>query len=159
MTSDHFSVRTTLGMLSDDELELHPAWEATGEVEEGDKVLVPARMTGDGRVDPTVGEVWCRSVCTFANGDVHQACAMYRGDRAEGPLAWTISKNGNELPLLVPPAPPAVLELDGPVPFAKAFNLSLNDIFPLEIKATVKFVTLPADRSVEIGVEGILRRA
>src|SRR5437763_13600232 len=123
--------RTTLGQLSDEELSLHVAWEATGEVEDGDKVLIPATTDHVGRVASTVGEVWCRSVCCFLNGEQHPACAMYRGDGPEGPLAWSVTNNdGEEVRLIVPPAPPVVLEIDGPIAFARNFGHKVEEIFP-----------------------------
>lgn len=148
---------TTLGTLTDEDFEFAPAWEATGEIEEGDKVLVPAELTSDGAVSERVGEVWCRSTCRFANGEHHRATAMFRGDGPEGPVAWTITNDGQELPLLVPPAPLAVLKLDGPEPFSKAFGLALSDVFPLVIACDVRFATAPHERSVFVSAEGVLR--
>lgn len=150
-------VRTTLGKLSDEELAMHPAWEATGEVDEDDQVLVPSLLTTDGRIASSVGEVWCRSWCRFANGEVHRACAMYRGDGDLGPLGWTISSGNAEVPLIVPPAPPPILEMEGPAVFARAFNRSVEEVFPLEITSDVEFEMVPHRRSVIVGTEGVLR--
>lgn len=149
-------VRTTLGKLSDKELEAHPAWEATGELDDGDQVLVPALLTADGRVASSMGEVWCRSICRFADGEIHSACAMYRGDSELGPLGWTVSSGVGEIPLIVPPAPPPVLVMEGPVVFAQAFMKSIEEVFPLEITSAVEFEMAPCRRSVIIGSEGVL---
>lgn len=149
-------VRTTLGKLSDEALALHPAWEATGEIDEGDQVLVPALLTADGRVASSVGEVWCRSSCRFADGEVHRACAMYRGDGHLGPLGWTVSSGDAEVPLIVPPAPPSVLAMEGPTVFSQAFNKKVDEVFPLEITSDVEFEKAPHCRSVIIGTEGVL---
>jgi hypothetical protein len=150
-------MRTTLGILSDDDLAVHPAWEATGDIEDGDKVLVPAAMV-DGAVSAATGEVWCRSECVFANGDRHPATAMYRGDGPEGPLAWTVSCEGEEMPLIVPPAPDFVLQLDGPSAFAQRFSLPTEAVFPLEIRSAVRFESPPAIRSVFLAEDGVLQR-
>lgn len=146
----------TLGTLSDGDLRDCPAWKSSGQLIDSDKVLVPADLTIEGTIATTVGEVWCRSTCTFRNGATHPATAMYRGDRAEGPLAWTISFSGREIPLVVPPAPAFVIEYDGPAAFARVFGLRLIDIFPLVIKSDVRFAMPPSERSVHIGPHGIL---
>jgi hypothetical protein len=62
------------------------------------------------------------------------------------------------VPLIVPPAPPQVLELDGPAVFARAFGKCIEAVFPLEIKLTVEFEMEPRRRSVIIGSEGVLRK-
>lgn len=148
----------TLGTLSDEDLTVHPAWEATGDTEDGDKELVPAPMVDRETVSATAREVWCLSECIFANGDTHPATAMYRGDGPEGPLAWTVSHDGEEIPLVVPPAPDFVLQLDGPAAFAQKFNLPTEAVFPLEIRSIVRFQSHPAERSVHLNQDGILQR-
>lgn len=138
----------TLGTLTREDLAEVPAWEATGEVVDGDIVLVPLVLGPSDGVPAGVGEVWCRSRCRFANGEEHPACAMYRGDSEEGPLAWTVWNGARDVPLLLPPAPPQVLALDGPEPFARAFQLSLGAVFPLTIEADCDFEQPPHRRRV-----------
>jgi len=138
----------TLGSLTHEDLARSPAWEATGEVVDGDGVLVPVLLDPSGRVPTGVGEVWCRSRCRFANGGEHPACAMYRGDSEEGPLAWTVWNGDRDVPLLLPPAPPHVLALDGPEAFARAFHLSLDAVFPLTIESDCDFEEPPRRRRV-----------
>ena len=147
---------TTLGRLTYEDLRGCPAWEATGETIDDDRMLVPARLTPGGLVSREAGEVWCRSQCLFANGAIHLACTMSRGDAGDGPLAWTVWNGNRDVRLLVPPAPAFVLAKEGPGPFARAFSLTLADVFPLVIRVDPRFDHPPRERLVHINKRGLI---
>lgn len=144
----------TLGCLTYADLEQHPCWEATGEVVDGDELLRPVQLTRDRRVPRAFGEVWCLSRCTFANGDSHRAFALYRGDIDEGPLAISVWNGAEDVRLVPPPAPSDVLELEGPIPFAAAFDRNVREVFPLVFEAVCEFETMPSTRTLRISPEG-----
>ena len=143
-----------LGQMTYGDLSRIPAWEATGEVEDGDRVLIPAK-TVNGLIDASVGEVWSLATCRFSNGEEHKACVMCRGDNADGPLGWTVWNGSRDVPLIVPPAPLPVLKLDGPESFARAFGKRLDQVFPLKIEAESRFVTPPSRRAVCVDSMGV----
>src|SRR4051812_13743118 len=94
--------KITLGHLTDDDLHRCPAWRETGRLIQGDEVLEPVQLTSDGCIPPSAGEVWCRCVCRFSNGQEHVACAVCSADSGEGPHAWSISHSSGAVRLILP---------------------------------------------------------
>jgi hypothetical protein len=146
----------TLGQITDDDFRQHPAWAVVGGYEAEDLELSPVEFDSNGRIPSSVGEVWCLCTAVFANGSEYLASAMCRGDSSEGPLLWEVSNGKRAVPLLLPPAPPFVLDREGPTVFAAQFGLSVNDVFPLTLKVVPCFATKPEKRSVKLGTSGII---
>ena len=145
---------TTLGRLTLADLSAHPAWEGTRRYEATDEVLEALTLSIDGAVPREVGEVWCLSQCTLANGAVFPACALYRGDKSDGPDLWSIWFGGRWHSFNVPPAPDAVLQRRGPPHFASELGLPLEQVFPLTICAAVQFETAPSEREARVLLAG-----
>lgn len=142
--------RTTLGSLSLDDLRRSPAWEATRRYEGTDEILEALTLNLDGSGPAEVGEVWCLSRCTLANGSVLPACALYRGDKPDGPDLWTVWVRDRWLRLRLPPAPERALERNGPEAFARALGLDMEAVFPLVVSSEVPFLTAPTWRSAKV---------
>lgn len=145
-----------LSQLTDDDLKQHPAWVVVGGYEAEDLELSPVEFDSNGRIPSNVGEVWCLCTATFANGNQYMASAMCRGDCTEGPLLWEVSNGKQTVPLLLPPAPPFVLDQEGPEAFSTQFDLSVDDVFPLIIEVAPRFAIEPEKRSVKLGTSGII---
>lgn len=149
----------TLGTLTYRDLDEHVAWEATGDIADGDELLLPATLTTEGLVPASVGEVWCRSRCRFSNGSTHRACALYKGDSEDGPLVWSVFNGSVDVRLILPPAPDDILAIDGPERFAASFGLTLAEVFPVEISAECTFETPPTRRSIVVYSSGRIVRS
>ena len=133
----------TLGQLTEDDLVRHVAWVVVGGYEAEYLELSPVQLDSTGRIPGNTGEVWCLCTAVFANETEHVACAMCRGDSADGPLLWSVSNGKESVPLLLPPAPDFVLAREGPEAFAEKFGMRLEDVFPLTIRAVPRFVVEP----------------
>ncbi len=139
---------TTLSQLTNEDLRRYSAWEATGDyAEDVDAKLTPVKFDDDGRVPVELEEVWCMCIATFSDGSEHMASSMCRGDSSDGPLLCTVWNGSDNVELLVPPAPPHVLEKHGPDYFSAKFNMKKGAIFPLTIKVVPRFTTKPEIRS------------
>lgn len=141
----------TLDELSNDLLAAHPVWCGTGiESDDGLQYYTPLRLTPDGLVPSSVGEVFCLSNCRFSDGTNHLACSMCRGDSPEGPLLWTVWDGEKDSRLILPPAPDFVLAQEGPEAFAAAFGLPLAAVFPAIFEVVPEFATAPRRRRVKL---------
>lgn len=145
--------QVTLGTLTFEDLGRFPVWEPTGEIEDGDQVLLPVALDLAGRVPSTRGEVWCLCVCRFSNGTEAPACAVCQANSGEGPLGWSVWNGERDVRLILPPAPPFVLAEEGPEAFCRAFGLDISAAFPLEIAALCPFEMPPHRRSVVLAVD------
>lgn len=133
----------------------HLVWRWVGEYDNrGNEVLEPVTLIEGDTVPPTIGEAWCFCTCHFANSEAHPACVMCRGDSGEDPIHCSVWSGDRFLPLILPPAPPHVIEKVGPQTFRKAFGLPLDRIFPIEVVVVPSFAVLPARRSVRFDVSG-----
>ena len=147
---------TTLSRLTYDDFARSPAWRAVGDyANDEDKTLEPVTLGSAGVIPEHVEEVWCLCVATFADGSEHQACAMCRGDSADGPLVWSVWNGEKDVPVILPPAPPDVLKLDGPDAFAAGFGLSLEEVFPVRLKVVPTFASEPSMRRVVLDSSGV----
>ena len=145
------NVRVPLSSLTYSALAAHPAWEGTGHyTESGDELVRPVAFSEDGRVPDHYGRVWCLCVCRLADGSEHPACAWCSGNAPEGPMAWSIWTGSQDVRLILPPAPSAVLEREGPLAFCRAFGRTPNNVFPLDIMAVPRFAMSPHLRSVHV---------
>jgi hypothetical protein len=147
---------TTLGSLSDEDLAFCPAWQVIEATDDGDQVLVPAPLIASGEVSRSVEEVWCRSVCRLPGGVELPACTLSIANSGEGPIAWSITHNGQEVRLILPPAPEFVLREEGPAAFAKRLQLALSQTFPLILEVSVRFEESPHNRSIRIDADGTI---
>ena len=150
--------RTSLATLRHADLDRYAAWAVTGDVVDGAEILEPVTTFVNGKLPSHLGEVWCRSQCRFSDGSLHRACALYRGDSSDGPLAWSVFNGSVDVPLVLPPAPAEVLAVDGPERLASSFGRAIADVFPLEIAAACLFQTPPETRSVIIDASGVVER-
>lgn len=147
---------TTLSRLTYDHLTDSPAWRAIGDYANADdQTLEAIRYAGCRPIPASVQEVWCLCIAKFANGSEHSACAMCRGDSADGPLAWSVWNGEEDVPVIVPPAPPPVLEIDGPGVFASRFALSVQEVFPIVFEVVPRFVVRPEKRAAILDVAGV----
>jgi hypothetical protein len=146
----------TLADLTYEDLNQFPVWKQTPIIAAGgNPVLEPLIKKGQ-LVPGDVGMVWCLCVCIFKDGSRYLACALCRGDVAEGPICWSVWNGQKEVILLVPPAPENVLRIDGPENFAKSFSRTINQVFPLEIQVCSEFETPPKRRRVRVDATGVL---
>lgn len=147
----------SISKLTYDDLKAHPAWQATGDyAEDEDAKLAPVQFDGEGRIPDDLKEVWCMCVAVFANGSEHMATSMCRGDSSDGPLLWSVWNGREDVTLLLPPAPPAVLAKRGVDFFSTKFSMKKDDIFPLTIKVVSRFATSPEIRNVKLGELGVI---
>jgi len=149
--------RTTLGKLTLSDLLRSPAWEGTRTYEGSDEIIEALSLNTDGSVPRLVGEVWCKSRCVLANGTSLPACALYRGDKPDGPDLWTVWLDGQWVSCKVPPAPERVLERRGPAIFASTLGVTLDEAFPLVVSADLTFETAPPVRQVRVTPLGVER--
>lgn len=141
--------RIYLSELSYDHLEEINAWRVIMDsLDDDDASLVPAFFNANGEITAQNEEVWCLCTATFHNGTTHNACAMCRGDSNDGPLLWTFWNGERDVSLQLPPSPPPVLKVDGPIPFAKAFGWEVSDVFPIQLEVVPKFEEYPAERKI-----------
>jgi len=147
----------TLANLSNADLQRVHAWEVTGKKSsKGESILIPVGLV-DGEVVPrNVGEIWCLCRCTFNDASEHIASAMCRGDSSDGPLGISVWNGERSLRIMVPPAPPFVLEKEGPIVFARHFKRSVQAVFPAKIEVLPRFAVHPTVRTAVIQVNGIV---
>lgn len=145
--------RKTLSSLSYDDLERCTAWLSVGDYAEAEDVEVQQIEWDEaGCVPESVGEVWCLCRAVFADGTVHKACAMCRGDSDDGPLLCSVHNGYGDVPLMLSPAPPEVLRKRGPSWFASRFDRSVEAVFPLVVEVVPCFARGPAKRSAAFKV-------
>ncbi len=150
-------ISKTLSQLTYEDLKRSPAWGAIGDyAEDEDAKLTPVQFDDFGRIPEKLEEVWCMCTVVFANGSELMATAMCRGDSSDGPLLWSVWNGSEDVPLLLPPAPPPVLAKKGPDFFSNKFNMKKDEVFPLTIKVVSRFSTSPEIRSVKLGESGVL---
>lgn len=143
--------KTTLSKLSYKIFSDHDCWKVVEEsVENKDIELIPALRTSDNLVSRLNGEVWCLSKATFSNGKVFLASSMCRGDSSLGPTLISVWNGKVEVPLILPPAPPFVLSIDGPDAFCKKFKLKYEAVFPLLFEVVPKFEIMPLERRMAV---------
>ena len=148
---------TTIAGLNYADLRECNAWKWTGQCDDrGDEILAQVQFDSTGRIPADVGEVWCLSVCRFADGSEHAACAMCRGDSELGPTAISVWNGTSDIRLMVPPAPDFVLDKEGPTVFCRSFGLDLKSVFPIEVRVIPEFSTQPLLRSARIESSGRL---
>lgn len=146
-----------LSQLKNEDLINYNAWETVVEsLDDEDISLVPVDLDKNGRISATLGEVWCLCRAIFKNGNENLASAMCRADSSDGPLLHSIWNGRENIRLILPPAPPFVLAKEGPEIFAKKFNLTVNDIFPIVFEVIPRFVTEPEVRKVKLDITGVL---
>jgi hypothetical protein len=148
----------TLSRLSYEDLKRCNAWKTTGDIDSEDCQLGEVVFDKDGNIPASIGEVWCLCSTIFADHSIHQATSLCRGDGADGPLLWSVWNGEVDVPILLPPAPPEVLQVQGPEVIATSFNRSISDIFPLTIVVVPQFAVAPHIRSIRLGVEGIIQQ-
>jgi hypothetical protein len=124
--------------------------------DDDDLTLVPAERNKEGFISRKNGEVWCLCKANFANGAVHDAIAMCRGDSDQEPLLWTFWNGDTLVDLKVPPAPDFVLESEGPDVFCQEFNETAENVFPIVLEAVPRFEVAPTIRRVTIYAEGVI---
>lgn len=147
--------RIRLSELNKDHLKNIVVWRVIPDsLEEADAELEPAELDADGEIGAKNEEVWCACSARFSNGTVHEGVAMCRGDSSDGPLLWSIWNGMRAVPLLLPPAPPAVLKVDGPERFAVEFGLMVGEVFPIEFAVIPQFETKPTKRKVILNIGG-----
>jgi hypothetical protein len=150
--------KRTLSQLQNEDLKKYIAWETVVEsIDDDDISLMPADLDKDGRIPESLGEVWCLCRAIFKNGSEYIASAMCRGDSSDGPLLYSVWNGNENIRLILPPAPPFVLEKEGPESFAKKFNLNINDIFPIIFEVVPRFVTKPEIRRLKLDISGELK--
>jgi len=143
---------TTLSSLTYEDLRRSPAWRAIGDyTEEVDARLESLPAEED--VPAAVEEVWCLCRAVFADGSEHLATAMCRGDAAIGPLLCSVWNGVEDVAIIVPPAPPFVLEEQGPSAFCARFSKALAQVFPLTIEVLPTFETAPRRRAAVLLAE------
>jgi len=143
--------------LSQLEFDKYDSWRVLEDsYEEEEHLLLPAIKNEDGKISRENGEVWCLSKAIFSNGEEFSACTMARGDSGDTPRLWTVFYNNKLIQLFVAPAPDFVLELDGPEPFCKEFNLHPTEIFPLSFEILCQFEHEPTARKVLVYEDGAI---
>jgi hypothetical protein len=149
------TIHTTLSKLTYEDFGRASVWMSVGEYEDDeDTQLEPAPLTAEGLVPEGIGEVWCLASARFADGSEHKAAAMCRGDAEDGPLACSVWNGREDVPVLLPPAPPHVLEVDGPLVFARKFGLGVSEVFPIDLEVFVRFQRPPRIRRVRLRESG-----
>lgn len=149
--------QTTLGKLTQKELQACPAWAVLGDMfAQDDPVIEPVRFDENGQIASDVGEVWCLCEATFADKTKYSAGAWCCGNTTEGPSVWEICNGEWGMRLCVPPAPHFVLEREGPEVLAAAFGKKVEEVFPMTITAVPRFAKEPHIRSVRIATTGII---
>jgi hypothetical protein len=121
-----------------------------------DMTLIPAEKNRQGFITRENGDLWCWCKATFANGALHDAIALCRGDSDQGPMLWTFWNGEDVVGLMVPPAPDFVLEVDGPANFCQEFSESAENVFPISLEAVPKFEVAPTIRRITIYAEGAI---
>lgn len=124
-------------------------------LEDEDASLEPAYLNAKGEISADNEEVWCICSAKFSNGTTHKASSMCRGDSDEGPLLWSIWNGEKDVSLLLPPAPPPVLKVEGPEPFAAEFGLIISDVFPIEFSVIPAFEISPIKRKINLTINGV----
>ena len=117
-----------------------PAWQVGGDVlEDEDPELVPAARSDDGKLSRSIGEVWCLADAIFSDGSRLPSIALCRGDSSDGPMLWQVWDGRQYIPLVVPPAPDFVLDVDGPIPFSGKFGRTVEaePALTMQIWATI----------------------
>lgn len=151
--------RVTLSTLTYEHLNEVNAWKVRMDtLEDDDVILEPAQFNASGELNKSNEEVWCLCSAKFSNGTTHQAAAMCRGDADEGPLLWSVWNGEKDISLQLPPSPPPVLKVDGPEPFAAAFGLELNEVFPIEFNVVPRFESEPCIRKVILSAQGVINQ-
>ena len=150
-------ITKTLSQLTYEDLKRYNAWEAIGDYAgDVDAMLRPVQFDDSGRIPKNFEEVWCMSTAVFANGSEHMATSMCQGDSSDGPLLWSVWNGVEDVPLLLPPAPPPVLAKKGPDFFSNKFNMQKDEVFPLIIKVVSRFTTSPEIRIVRLAESGVI---
>ncbi len=133
------------------------AWQGVGDyLEDADPEYQPVRFDAAGRVPASAGYVHCRCVATFSDGTKHEAVGICGSHSEEGPELVSVLRGEQYHRVMVPPAPPFVLEAEGPAPFAKAFDRSVADVFPLSVEVVAKFEIPPHIRHVVLDTGGMI---
>lgn len=146
-----------LSELNDDLLQKFDSWRVLEETYDDEDVsLSPAYKNNNGEISNKNGEVRCLSKAIFANGEVHKASSMCRGDSNEGPLLSSVWNKTKWINLLLPPAPDFVLKKEGLINFCATFNKPPDEVFPIQFEVIPKFQIEPNLRTVTIYQDGTI---
>lgn len=144
-----------------EELELNDliqvnSWKTINEDEDLEPFLEPATKNINGRLIEGNGSCWCLSNVLFSNGTKFYAISRCRADDSEIPLNWSVWNGKEFIPLLVPPVPQFVLDIDGPNYFCEKFDLNLEEVFPMVLIVKDEFDLEPHKRTVTIDTVGVV---
>ena len=138
-----------LSELTNNDLFKNTCWRVIQEtIDDEDVTLEPANLSDEGKVLAINGEVWCKGLAKFKNGLTFTGACMCRADSSDGPLLITVWNGHRDVSLIMPPAPDFVLAQEGPVPFCNAFDLIIDDVFPIQFNVEPEFEIEPFFRAV-----------